>query len=970
MRMKPFLIVAACAFVLQGSRSPGAQAPAATQATPRPADAMVPGPAETVSLDLPTNPFAAYTALTRLLDAAGVRYGIESPAWNPAALPIDLARPRDAVLMLGGRRLGDALDLIVKAVPEFRWTDRDGVIAVRSTADGAGILDRRIAQFTLTDASPRRALEAVIAAIDPARPPSAGIVGFGRPGSGAGFKPERTGRNVTMSVKGATVQSILTGIARENGALSWTIKYDRAPASPDSVSITFIELGVEVTALSPYAQQTQGMPGPLTPNRVTISSLSTMLLNYGERSGLRINFEEAALRPGEQSFNPAQTAGMPQLELPDQPSAAIARIVALDSRYEWSEKGGSFLVRPKPGVPGRLAVLDAPVNGFRATNEPANAVIERAGGLLGTVRSSPAIAAAQGAGMPPSPITEAMARPIDVDVASPATVRDVFNAIADATGWSWTMRPSFSPGRPTVLSLQWRSRAPFGAARGGTGGIPVSAGGGWSTSVSIMTNTDLSPPPTPLRTPAVTVPAALDRAMPQTTLDMATTIGAIRQIGTRVLVPMGIEDVPRVRRDDPRYMSRPQPPLIVGPGPFSDALYVLLERLSGFELLPAEGIVNVAPSDLARSAGYLMNRPIDTFAVKGVGVFRAVGELRRLLDPQFVPADWSGAGQGTLNTPITLSLTRTTPRAILNEIARQHGRLTWISAFDGADASVANWMVTLVPLDNAGPAISLTALGGAIAIAALSANAFPAGSPLAIAPGARPVMLDLPVTSMSVRAMLQMAARATGTSIGFAGVTSTSTTLRQGEYYNLTGLSMPEILEKLKMLSPDYVTSVDNGVFHVRVREAPRELTEWLDRRIEKFDQKFENLRDAMQAVATIGAYTGRAMGPGGGGAGARGALPPGMPPGAPPGSGVVGGVGAPGGLTTTTSPGLLAMNAQMQKTIVLSMTNTTVREILDEIARQFGSLMWVVEQRTNAGGAGLSLLFSSENWTTATSVR
>jgi hypothetical protein len=66
------------------------------------------------------------------------------------------------------------------------------------------------------------------------------------------------------------------------------------------------------------------------------------------------------------------------------------------------------------------------------------------------------------------------------------------------------------------------------------------------------------------------------------------------------------------------------------------------------------------------------------------------------------------------------------------------------------------------------------------------------------------------------------------------------------------------------------------------------------------------------------------------------------------------------------------AMIARTQKTIVLSMTDVTVREILDEIARQFGSLQWMVEQRANSAGgvAGLSLMLSSEGWSMGTSVR
>jgi hypothetical protein len=160
----------------------------------------------------------------------------------------------------------------------------------------------------------------------------------------------------------------------------------------------------------------------------------------------------------------------------------------------------------------------------------------------------------------------------------------------------------------------------------------------------------------------------------------------------------------------------------------------------------------------------------------------------------------------------------------------------------------------------------------------------------------------------------------------------------------------------------------------------PSELTQWLDQRIPKFEQRFENLRDAMHAVATIGLYSGRAtMGPRSGGGGAGAAMPPGAAPpsGGPPGrGGVTGGLAPPPppGVTvgSPTSPGSETINARIQKTIVLSMTNVTVREIMDEIARQFGSMQWMVELRASPTGAspGMSLLFSSENWGIGTSVR
>ena len=227
----------------------------------------------------------------------------------------------------------------------------------------------------------------------------------------------------------------------------------------------------------------------------------------------------------------------------------------------------------------------------RSSNAPAQ--------MLGTVRPSPALAAAQRAGAPPSPIVLAMARPIDVDVAGTVTRARRPRRDRRRDRLDLDVPRHLLPGRPTSLyaSVAEQLIDP-GMARGGTGGIPasMSPAGGRRAQRSRRT-TDLSPPPTPLRTPAVTVPTSLDRGDAADAARHGDRPSARSgRSASRVLVPMGIEDVPRVRRDDPRYMSRPQPPLIVGPGQFSDALYVLLERLSGFELVPAEGIVNVAPS--------------------------------------------------------------------------------------------------------------------------------------------------------------------------------------------------------------------------------------------------------------------------------------------------------------------------------------------------------------------------------------
>jgi hypothetical protein len=64
-------------------------------------------------------------------------------------------------------------------------------------------------------------------------------------------------------------------------------------------------------------------------------------------------------------------------------------------------------------------------------------------------------------------------------------------------------------------------------------------------------------------------------------------------------------------------------------------------------------------------------------------------------------------------------------------------------------------------------------------------------------------------------------------------------------------------------------------------------------------------------------------------------------------------------------------LNARLQRTIVLSLANVTIRDILDEIARQHGAMSWFVDQRAGASGVPLSLLFSGhDGWMIGTSVR
>jgi len=394
--MRKHLVVLALVTVA-GFSVAAQQAP--TVAVGRPSEVVLAGVAPG-SLARP--PIAAITAATaeRILQSAGVRYGFEGPAMDPARPAIDLARLAIEPLPVDGKRLGDVLDALVRAEPTLRWSEADGIVTVRTSAVGASVLDQRIMVYAIQDATSRAALEALIRVIDPDRARNAGVFGLprgggtGAMGAGSGAAPART---FSVSLTNTTVREILQAIAKQHGALSWTIHYDGTPASADTATITLVENGDPVTATSPaaYRRLQQAMASTVNVARgrgasgwqvMITTSLGSMLSNVAITAVAKLSVEElpapapSMALPG-MLFPP--TLGLPALDLTGlSPADAIARVVALDSRYEWTEDRGRFHVRPKAGTPGRITLLDKPIGPFAASNEPAGRVIDFVGSVL------------------------------------------------------------------------------------------------------------------------------------------------------------------------------------------------------------------------------------------------------------------------------------------------------------------------------------------------------------------------------------------------------------------------------------------------------------------------------------------------------------------------------------------------------------------------------------------------------------
>jgi hypothetical protein len=353
--------------------------------------------------------------------------------------------------------------------------------------------------------------------------------------------------------------------------------------------------------------------------------------------------------------------------------------------------------------------------------------------------------------------------------------------------------------------------------------------------------------------------------------------------------------------------------------------------------------VNVVSSALVQSSGYFMNRPLAAFSVDNVGLFRAVGELRHALDPTFVARDWQSGGGEILNRPVSLSVTNRTPRAILNRLVGQHGDVTWASTFvarDGTERSglrVEDWILTLTTISVEGPIVSLTAKGGVPASTLLP--------PFTPAPRStvRSIILDLPVTPTLLPTTLAGAGRVLGIPFGFESLPAAAPVSpfeRSPDYYDLTGLQGEELINKLRELAPDYDFNLRNGVYHVGPRRPSGESSAWLDQHIDRFEQHFGSLRDALHAVAGIGRPQ------------------------------AIGGRAGPPATSPMSLPS--ALDEKLNKPMDISLTNTTVREILDEIVRQFGSVLWSVRSQTTAQGTTTMSLtfFGFDGWSTGTGIR
>ena len=884
------------------------------------------GPVVTVEAGAPD--WVAYASAFNLLRMAGVPFVLEGAPVDPDVPQVDLAQPPGQTIFLTGLTVGAALDRIGRENPRFRWVERDNVIVARISPSSGGVLAMRVPRFVIADANARSAMGALIEGAAPSWDAAARIAIGRRPALVPGL-PERPAapvRPVSVSLTApAIVEDILVRLARESGGWSWTVQYDRIPASIDTATITLLDRHELVTATSPSVQ-------PRTP-RIDAAvmrpgrDLPAMLAEYARTAGIAINIE--------------QVPGMPQLMLPRlpdfdltgvPPATAIRRLVAHDSRYEWTERDGRFIVRPRRSSP---SLLDTTVQSFVRVDEPFEAVLSDLLTRAGAETRSAAVRSGRAAG---AALAEAGQRPVTVEFRSPVTVREVLDALASgAGGASWSLRGGpIQPGR-------------------GSYELTIHRPDGWSVSRAFT----VSEPVRPSRAPEVELPPELDRDVARSVPPHAWLISPYLSIAASAAAPVGIELRPeRGIERDPRYVRVQQNPFMTVPqGRLSDFLFLQLERDPASALRVRNGVINIAPRDAWTLPKHFLDQPIGRFAVESETVWQVAVRLRQRLNPTALkgtaiasaPPQFGPGRENQWGRTLTFSLEHATARDVLNTLVARHGNLAWLVRYQSLqpnrDAEVRDADAVLVLSllnDAASPGLQVDHSGAMTLMRAPDRGTlFATVAVSGVAPGPAP-HLNLPLRG-DREVMLDRICRGLGAQCVFEVLTSELRTFGpmgpNEAYYDFTGLSIEEALDVVTRFVPDLTWRRDGALYRVRSRglETVKDLP--LDRRVASFEHDLPAISSIREAVRGLLLSTGVER--------------------------PVVQSGAAGADIITSSP-----NRPAERPIAVRLRNATIREILDEISRLHGELTWSVRYLyVNGTMPQLDFALSVRNSTTGSTV-
>ena len=370
-----------------------------------------------------------------------MRYVLEGPAPDPSQPAYDIAVPPSEPVILTGLSLADALDRIGQESARLRWIESDGVIVVRFTPAGTGLLDQRMARYSVTGANARTAMGALVSVLAPAWDQAARVSIWPRPAPNPRSPtppPDLSTAVVSATMQNTTVGEVLARLARESRSWSWAIHYERLPASIETAQLRLLSGRDVIVASAEGGQDPRRPPTTARTGFDITNQIWPPLAAFADAAGVSVGFEQAR---GHQASGPAGPRSA-TLYLGDvEPAAAIARIVARLTLHV-AGTGGRFVVFPKSGS---SSVLSRTLPSFVRVNEPFLDVVNDLFGRVGaeTMRDVQPQALRPGT----TGSLEAARQPVTVELREPTTVRAAIEQLCVAVRCnSW----AFRAGGPTM----------------------------------------------------------------------------------------------------------------------------------------------------------------------------------------------------------------------------------------------------------------------------------------------------------------------------------------------------------------------------------------------------------------------------------------------------------------------------------------------------------------------------------------
>lgn len=420
------------------------------------------------TLTLPSVGAGSVELAERILREAGVPFGIEQAPPDGFEPSPRLDRPITDRISFDGLSIREALDKIVSLDPRYEWEEANERILFRAVAlrHSDALLQRRIPQFSVNGASASTALETLARLIAPSRAPggmftmsafaTATPAGTGRPPSSPPA-PER----FSFALGETTVRDALNALASSPG-MSWSVRYDAPGGASDAATISLITPAATTVALSTVAMSRARVARPGRLVLPVMSELSGVVGLYALRAKLQTGFIRF---PGDRREN--NPGGYPPLDLTGlSPSEALDRIVALDSRYEWTRDDGLYLVRPRRDLIAATP-LDMPVDEFSARDIGVDAILGRIVRLL-AIEDSSAVSSGQAwSGGPEEQAKQRQARerPLSLTVRR-TTVRGILNELCKEEGtlsWRASLQPDQKRG--LLITIDLHSTSGWGVSR-------------------------------------------------------------------------------------------------------------------------------------------------------------------------------------------------------------------------------------------------------------------------------------------------------------------------------------------------------------------------------------------------------------------------------------------------------------------------------------------------------------------------